>query len=69
MLVFYDTARGRDNSPQRNIELGLASVGMGIRLNRGRSWAIQLDWAHVTKAAGSRAEGSQRAHFTVGYGF
>ena len=69
MLVFYDTARGRDNAPQRAVEHGIASVGLGLRMARGRSWAIQLDWAHVVKAGGSRDEGKERVHFSLGYGF
>lgn len=68
-LAFTDMAHGRDNDPARNPNNGLSSVGVGLRVNQGKSLALRLDWAYVTNAAGSRPEGSDRLHFAVAYSF
>jgi len=68
-LAFTDMAHGRDNNPPQNANNGLASVGLGLRVNQGKSLALRLDWAYVTNAAGSRAYGSDRLHFAVAYSF
>ena len=68
-LAFTDMAHGRDNNPPQNANNGLASVGLGLRVNQGKSLALRLDWAYVTNAAGSRSEGSNRLHFAVAYSF
>ena len=69
MLMFYEWARGRDNSPQRNGEVALSSFGLGLRMNQGKALSIRLDWAFVQNSAGTRQEGQDRLHFSLGYGF
>jgi hemolysin activation/secretion protein len=68
-LVFTDMAHGRDNNPPQNANNGLASVGVGLRANQGKSLGIRMDWAYVTNAAGSRPEGSTRVDFAIAYSF
>ena len=75
MLVFTDWARGRDNAPVRVGEQSLGSVGLGMRMNRGKALSLRFDFAQVTRAlgtpgaSGSRDEGSNRLHFSLGYTF
>jgi len=68
-LVFYDAARGHDNVPERGPENKLASFGLGLRANQGKSFAFRLDVARVTKDAGTRLDGEYRAHAAVAYSF
>jgi hemolysin activation/secretion protein len=68
-LVFYDTARGRDNAPERGPENKLGSFGLGVRANQGKSFAFRLDVARVTHDAGTRLDGEYRAHAAVAYSF
>jgi len=72
ILAFIDMGSGRDNTPVRNAQfpdVTLGSNGIGLRMNRGKSLSLRFDWAHVTSAAGTRDEGSQRLHFAVSYTF
>ncbi len=68
-LAFADLARGKDKAPERSAENGLGSVGIGLRLNRGKTVSIRADWARVVNAAGSRPDGKDRAHFSIAYSF
>ena len=68
-LAFVDMARGRDNAPIRADKNGLSSVGLGLRLGRGKDLSIRVDGAHVTSDAGSKRLGDSRLHFSVGYIF
>ncbi len=69
MLMFVDMGRGRDNNPVRLGENGLASVGFGMRANKGRSIAARFDYAMVTNQGGTRDDGKGRLHFGVAYTF
>ena len=71
-LIFIDRARGRDNTPARdlnNVINGLGSAGIGLRANRGKSFAFRLDVARVTMDASIRLNGEYRAHGAVAYSF
>jgi hemolysin activation/secretion protein len=72
-LIFTDAARGhdnsRDNSPVRNPENTLGSFGLGLRANQGKSFAVRLDAARVTRDAGTRTSGESRVHFALAYSF
>lgn len=68
-LAFIDTARGYDRVPARGLDNGLSSLGVGLRLNQGKSLSVRADWAWVWNAAGSRPDGSNKLHFSVAYGF
>jgi len=71
-LVFVDAASGHDNAPERDPlhpDNKLASFGLGLRANQGKSLAFRLDVARVTKDAGTRVNGDYRAHAAVAYSF
>jgi len=68
-LVFADAAKGYDVEPIRVPDNSLASVGLGLRVSRGKSLSLRLDWARVRKAAGTHLEGDQRGHVSVAYSF
>jgi hemolysin activation/secretion protein len=68
-LAFVDVARGHDLSPARGPDNGLGSVGLGARINYGKSFAFRADWAHVTDAAGTRPIGKERVDFSIAYSF
>jgi hemolysin activation/secretion protein len=68
-LLFVDGAHGKDNDPPHGPVEGLGSVGIGVRMNQGKSLAVRMDWAYVTDGGGSRPTGSNRLHFAVAYSF
>lgn len=68
-LVFTDWARGHDNPPIRATDSALQSIGVGLRMNRGKSLSVRADLAFALKAAGTRSEGSNMLNFVVGYSF
>jgi hemolysin activation/secretion protein len=61
-LAFMDWAQGRDNYPRANPNNGLGSVGIGVRVTRGRDLSIRFDYGYVTNGAepGGRPSGSDR---------
>lgn len=69
MLGFADLGRGRDQLPVRLQEEGMSSVGFGARATKGRSISLRADIALVRDGAGTREEGSARAHFSAAYTF
>jgi hemolysin activation/secretion protein len=68
-LAFVDRARGRDNVPEHSLENRPGSVGLGLRMNAGKSLSARFDWARVTSAAGSRQVGDSKLHFVIAYSF
>jgi hemolysin activation/secretion protein len=66
-LVFADVASGRDNEPVRGPDNELSSVGFGLQVAQGKRLALRLDWAYVTRGAGTRPTGSDRLHFAAAY--
>jgi hemolysin activation/secretion protein len=68
-LVFADVASGRDNEPVRGPDNELSSVGFGLQVAQGKRLALRLDWAYVTRGAGTRPTGSDRLHFAAAYVF
>lgn len=68
-LAFVDQARGRDNSPPRAAENGLASMGFGVRVSRGKALSFLADFAYVTNGIATRPDGSTRAHAAIAYSF
>jgi hemolysin activation/secretion protein len=68
-LVFADAAQGHDNTPVRNPESRLGSVGIGLRVNMGKSLAGRLDVARPTRDAGTRLKGDSKVHAAVAYSF
>ena len=68
-LVFLDAARGRDNEPVRSVDSSLGSVGIGLRVTRGRSLFARVDWGYVVDGTVNRADGNDRFHLALGYAF
>lgn len=68
-LIFYDAGRGRDNPLERTPENDMASVGFGVRANRGRNISLRADYAYVTNGAGTVDKGTGRLHFSAAYTF
>lgn len=68
-LAFLDFAHGYDNAPERGANNGLASVGLGLRMNQGKAWAMRFDYAHVINEAGTRPYGKEMLQFSVAYSF
>ena len=68
-LAFVDVARGSDQDPVRGDKNGLASVGLGMRLNQGKALSFRVDWAHVMNAAGTRPLGKDKVFFALSYTF
>ena len=68
-LVFVDAARGSDNEPARGTDNGLASAGIGVRMNHGKSLAMRFDLARVLNEAGTRPAGKEMVQFSVAYSF
>jgi hemolysin activation/secretion protein len=68
-LLFIDAASGSDREPVRTEPNRLQSYGLGLRASQGKLLTLRIDIAHVTKAAGTRDEGSNKAHFALAYSF
>lgn len=68
-LGFIDLAHGRDVAPVRSNQEGLSSIGLGLRLNQGRSLSLRADWAIVTNASAGRPNNHDRFHFAIAYSF
>jgi len=68
-LVFADSAKGYDVEPIRTPENSLGGYGVGLRLTQGKALSVRLDWAKVTKAAGTHLKGDQRGHVSLAYSF
>jgi hemolysin activation/secretion protein len=68
-LLFIDTASGSDREPVRTEPNRLQSYGLGLRASQGKLLTVRIDIAHVTKAAGTRDKGSNKAHFALAYSF
>ena len=76
LLVFYDVARGYNfrlpgDADQR---LAIASIGLGVRFNLGKSLSLRADYARVTdvrvmNATSSQVKGDARGHFSVALSF
>ncbi|MGH8686918.1 MAG: ShlB/FhaC/HecB family hemolysin secretion/activation protein [Burkholderiales bacterium] len=69
ILGFLDFGRGNDQAPIRLETNGMASVGFGIRANRGKNWSLRLDTALVTNGAANVEAGSVRTDFGIVYTF
>jgi hemolysin activation/secretion protein len=69
VLGFWDTASGRDIAPERGPDSGLSSVGLGVRMNQGRSLSIRVDAAAIYNNSGTRPDNQGRIHFTLAYSF
>jgi hemolysin activation/secretion protein len=69
VLGFYDWAHGYDNSPIRSPNNRLGSVGLGIRMTKGRDFSLRVDFARVTDGTGSRPAGSNRVQAGAVFGF
>ena len=69
-LTFVDAGRGNDNAPERNASDSIASAGLGLRVNRGRTLFLRADWAYVFRGSdATREKGEDRFHVALGYGF
>ena len=76
MLVFYDIARGYNfrlpgDADQR---LAIASIGLGVRFNLGKTLSLRADYARVTdvrvmNATSSQVKGDARGHFSLAISF
>ncbi|MDT8383296.1 MAG: ShlB/FhaC/HecB family hemolysin secretion/activation protein [Gammaproteobacteria bacterium] len=70
-LLFWDGAalHVQQALPGTDAHTELASVGLGLRMNRASTWEVNLDWAKALKAEGSVAKGDTRVHASVRYAF
>jgi hemolysin activation/secretion protein len=69
-LTFVDGGRGSDNAPERNLRDGIASAGIGLRVNRGRTIFLRADWAYVLRGSNAtREKGEDRFHAAIGYSY
>lgn len=69
-LTFVDGGRGIDNAPERNLEDTIASAGVGLRVNRGRTLFLRADWGYVFNGSNAtREKGADRFHVALGYSF
>jgi hemolysin activation/secretion protein len=69
ILGFADAAQGSDRAPARAADTGLSSVGIGLRMNEGRSISIRADAARVLNTSGTRPDNRGRIHFALAYSF
>ncbi|WP_136418530.1 ShlB/FhaC/HecB family hemolysin secretion/activation protein [Herbaspirillum sp. ST 5-3] len=64
MLAFYDTAQLRNNGiAPATVSIG--SAGLGLRLNAGKTMALQLDYGQVIDAGNTRSKGDRRLHVKI----
>ena len=69
-LTFVDGGRGTDNAPERNLDDSIASAGLGLRVNRGRTLFLRADWGYVFNGStATREKGADRFHVALGYSF
>lgn len=70
-LLFWDGAalHVQQPLPGTDAHTELASMGLGLRMNKAARWQANLDWARALKAVGSVAKGDSRAHVSVRYTF
>ena len=70
-LVFYDMGYVKRNKslPGEIGATGIASIGAGLRYSLGKRFNARFDYAYVLDGAPTRAEGQQRAHFSLVYVF
>lgn len=68
-LAFIDMARGFDRLPARGADNGMSSVGIGLRMNQGKTISVRADWGYVLNDAGTRPAGKDKLSFTVNYSF
>jgi hemolysin activation/secretion protein len=69
MLAFVDAASGYDRGPAPSTNNGLSSIGLGLRINQGRSLSIRIDAAEVINGSGTRPDNKGRVHFVLAYSF
>ena len=70
-LVFYDWGRAQRNEPlpgEAN-QQGAGSVGFGLRLSRGTSLSIRVDFGIVVDKAGLQGRGDGHLHAAMAYIF
>jgi hemolysin activation/secretion protein len=69
-LTFVDGGRDNDNAPERNASDSIASAGLGLRVNRGRTLFLRADWAYVIRGSdATREKGEDRFHVALGFSF
>jgi len=69
LLGFIDAASGYDRGPAPNTNNGLSSIGLGLRINQGRSLSIRVDAAQVINGSATRPDNRGRVHFALAYSF
>lgn len=69
-LMFYDTARTRNNplAGEERQNSSIASVGAGLRWNLQRNLNVRFDLARVIDSGGSKLSGDYRGHISVYFG-
>lgn len=71
VLGFYGLGRVQRVDPAAGdiAEQGIASIGIGARLSRGRDFSLSTDLAQTLDAGGARRKGSLRLSFALVWGF
>jgi hemolysin activation/secretion protein len=71
VLAFYDFGRTVRNDPQPGDEVhnGIASAGVGMRLNYEKSLAVRFDVAQIVDPGGTRQRNHQRFTFGAVWSF
>ena len=71
LLAFYDFGRTTrvQAQPGEQLHEGIASAGLGLRLNFQKQFALRLDVANILQPGGTREEGHWRFHLGAVYSF
>ena len=71
LLAFYDFGRTSrvDPQPGDQIDNGIASAGLGLRLNMQKSLALRLDVAQIVDEGGTRQRGHHRFNLGAVWSF
>lgn len=70
-VAFYDMGYVKRNKalPGEIAATGIASIGAGLRYSLGKHFNARFDYAYVVDGAPTRADGEERAHFSLVYVF
>ena len=70
-LGFFDTAAVRleDPLPAQDASMKLQSFGAGFRFAGFHGLTAEIDWARVLRTSVNAADGDDRVHFRIDYGF
>ncbi|RJG06809.1 ShlB/FhaC/HecB family hemolysin secretion/activation protein [Noviherbaspirillum cavernae] len=70
-LAFYDMGRVSRNNPLPGEidKASIGSIGVGLRMNIGKTMSLQVDYGHVVDAGITTGKGDDRVHFRLGLSY